>query len=437
MKPVKYYFTNNLKWKAFALFAAISLWVFSINQADPVIEQIFLRQLELRNIEHLSQNNIVILNEQLLRSTQVLVNVSSRESVPISQDEVIPFIDLSTIPIPDSLDDPLPITLNIEAEIDSPIVQGGYVISINTRQANFNIDRIVTVNLPVNAVVTNSPPLGFSANNITVNPQNIIVIGPQNLINNIYQVQAHINLDGITYHTSVSAPLIILDEEDNDITSNFNLEQNTVNLDISINSLTTVPLIGPTIIGANSLPEGHIFNGYTLSAQNVQIFGDSAAVASISSIPLGEIDITGFAATQTINIDIRNLISNVEVYSNPHVEVTINIASLEPYIEDPIFNINLPVTQIEITGYTQNIIVADYIILTVRGRDINVSAITGTINIENLETGVHNVEVNVNIPNGTLVEPAFAIVTVYEGYPAQLPQYNNENEEEKENENND
>ena len=421
-KQLKAYLSQNLKWKAFALVCALSLWVFAAWQEDSPIESTFAQPLEIRGIEHLSQNNIVMLNEQALSNTVIVVQAHHLQSVRIASNEVIPYIDLSKLDIPGYFDSPVSVSVPIYAQVISPIVQGGYVLVPATTNVNVILDMLETRQHTPQVVITQNPPEGFSHGTIDISPATLSVTGPKSLLNNIYRAVINVDLEGIQEQTNFVSNVVMLAGDETDITNNFVLIPNTVTVDVPINALTNIPITGPEIIGINGIPPGFIYNGFTLSANSVQIMGDASAVAAIGQISLGSVDITGFTGPQTITVDIRGLVSGVMVYSNPEIAIHVDIVPIVPEPEpdpdpDPVFNINLPSSQIDIIGMAPGVFVQDYIPLTIAGENINISAITGTLYVEGLEPGVHNVEVAITLPQGELVAPAVAIVTVeVEGY---------------------
>ncbi|MCL1996216.1 MAG: CdaR family protein [Defluviitaleaceae bacterium] len=407
---------RNLKWKAFAVISALSLWMLASWQADPPIESPFVRTLELHNMDHLTQSNIIILNEQALRNTQIVVQANHLQSVAISPEEVFPFVDLSNIVIPQDFTTPVSISVPVEAQVISPIVQGGYVLTPATDNVNINLDILENQQYSLEPLITQSPPENFSAGVITSFPQTITVTGPRSQLSNVYRVVANISLYGIQEETNFVSQVVVLDREDNDITNNFNLLPGTVSVTVPINALTSVPVIAPEIVGMNAIPPGFVYNGFTLSANSVQVMGDAAVVADIGQIFLETLDISGFTQSQTITVDIRDFLSDVTVYSNPEISIFIDISAIivEP---DPLptTTVHLPSSQINVVGgMAVGVHLQEYIELTIAGdgADIDIAAITGTLNIYNLAPGVHELEVAITLPQGELVYPAIATVTI-------------------------
>ena len=422
MNQIKKYLPNNMQWKLFALISAVSLWVLAVNLDNPTSDRtpVPIRPLEIRNLSHLVNNNIVILNEQALRNEFVQVGVFARENVQanIIDNDIAAFIDLESIGIPEIFNTPEVVSVKVMTEINSLFPVGSHILTPNIANVTLNLDKLVTETKEINVIVIDPPSQGYGYGDMELSSDYVTITGPSTIMDNVYEVVANIDLSQVTEQTSISSQLEVLDSDGTIITNNFTILPSIININIPITRVTSVQIVPPTVIGQPA--QGFEFNGISLSTLTAQIFGDATSVSQTGPINLADIDISGFTTSQSIERDLRDYVQDVDLHTNPIVTIFVDISQeiLQP--TNPIFTVELPLSQIQIIGYDNNVTIQEAIPILVQGENINVNEITATINIENLEVGLHYIEVMVTLPNGTLIEPAFAVVTVsqpYEVYP--------------------
>lgn len=395
-------FARNIPWKIFSLVCAVAIWALAIEIENPIRPEVFNRPLEVRNLNYLTENDFVLLNEGIQNSL-VGINVRSREHTSVIQENIVPFIDLKYLQLPLDMEGPVNITIPVQIEL----VTGAYLLTPVQPAINLNIDRLMTIDIPIEIEILNQPLQGFAVEDVLLHVSEITITGPAGVIENAHTAVVTVDMDNLTTDYTGALIPIIKDEEREIITGNFSRSPEHAIVTVRINQVNTIPLTGPLLLGSPA--QGFILEGVSVTPQTVQVHGPPEIVANISQISLGEIDIAGLTASQVFHINVQNLTDDLTVVPQ-QVNVHVNVSSV---VEEPIFNLSLPLAQIEVIGMEDNIEIQPYISLTVRGF-VNISAITGMLDVTGLLPGTHNVEVSINLPAGSLTEPAFAAVTVTE-----------------------
>lgn len=417
-KTIRKIFIKNIWWKILAIVSSVFLWIAAVDVMDPVSVPRFNRTIEVRGFSHILQNNLVILNETILRSSVIPINVSSRSSNPITQDLVIPFIDFSQIENLDSISTPTFLEIPVQVEISSITPISGYVLSPETTHLIAHIDVLGSWQLPIDIVIQNQPEGNYSYGEIVSNHSYIEFTGPFSIAGDITQAVAFVNLEGVTGPLiAVAKDILLLNENGEEVTHPLiNRSIESVYLDIPIASIGTVPIVEPNIVGAENVALGTVFNGSFVNMLTANIFGDADVVASVSNIVLPDIDISGRSQSFTQNFDLQSLLPpDLTIRGNRTATATIYII---PIAVEPaqVIDLQILTDNIEIIGQVQeqyNITLQDYITITIQDTGINPNLVTATIYLdENLGTGVHLIPVETNISQDLLVEPVYAIVTV-------------------------
>jgi|GEM_PF-3131840 len=415
MKKMRDFFTQNILWKILSFVLAISLWFVAVNIQNPMNTRDFTTNIQIRNIEALSNNNLVILNEEHIRSIVAHVRVTARwsELNTISANNINAYIDMESI------------NLN-NADITNSHVQvmlGVHVDTNHDHQATvlrpvsvfLALDRVVTEEIPVIVEKVSGVDTGFVSLDPVVEPATIMVTGPQSHIEDIRAIVAEIQVESSSDIFITSATPIIYSHEGENITHKFELNVPEVQISVPVNRNSSIPVIRPSIIG--QVATGHSITGISFEPQRIEVAGSISDVEALQNIVLSGINVSGATTTQRATIDVRDALAgtNVNVQpGTPHsVNVVINIAANT----QPISSVNVPTSQFNIVGDSTNMWLDSSVNISVRGRNLNYAGISGTINVEGLDEGEHNVLVDVLLPSGfALIGDSFIRVIV-NGYP--------------------
>lgn len=413
----KKFFKVNIIWKIFALGASFLLWLAAVNATDPIRPRPVSRPIEIRGLSQLAQNNIMLLNETTLRSNNIIVEVASRESNFISSEDIVAFIDFSRVENLADIVEYQSITLPIQAEVRNININSGYVLTPQIVSLSAQIDVIETRRIPIELVVRTVPTGNYSYDDMVANHDYIEIIGPVSAIENVTRAVAFIDLESVAGRVSdLIVDVDLLNEHDEKVISQFITRSiESVYIDIEIASLTHVPVIAPSIIGADNVALGTVFTNLSVDMNSVGIFGDADLVATVNSLTLPDINITGMAETYSTVVNLNNMLPNgLTIRGNHLATITINIESIEE--TNQVTDLLISTNNIEVINQLTedyNIFIEDYIIARVQGQGIDQDLVTGVIVLpENLNIGTHFVPVETNISPDFLLNPVYVMVII-------------------------
>lgn len=403
MIKVRNFLTQNILWKLISLILAIILWVIAINVQDPWTNKTFGTELEIRNLELLKDNDLILLNKEQLLNRNINVRVRARRSglSNISQDRVHAYIDISDINI--YKQELTNASFNAEVNLNVNTILSRNEYEVNARPATVPVvlDRITTREIPVVVNTVNPSGPSYVSLTPTINPSTLLVTGPQSLIEDIGEIVAVIDLQGATDNVIEFVTPVIYNHNRRDITEKFNLNVSEVEVSVPIHVYRKIPVNPPNIIGSLA-PELNII-GVDYTPHKIEVIGSVQDINKINSLDIGNIDVTGATSDMSVVVDMESKLrgSNLRIRSGTpsSVAVTVNIS------DGFVINISVPITMFNIEGDTTNLELESHVNISLMGERLLLESlgyrdIMGTIDVSNLEPGEHNVAIDIILPEG-------------------------------------
>lgn len=244
---------------------------------------------------------------------------------------------------------------------------------------------------------------GVSKKSITVTPKSVKVSGPESLVKNVTSVVLEGDILDISKDISQSFKLIPIDSSGNEVTG-VELSEDIGKVVVNVGNSKQVK-INPVYKG--SLPENLIFKGITLSADTVNIVGDSNVVKSISQIDTQPINLSDIKESGTIDVKL-NIPNGVSLVDNDNkVTASIEVAQKEDNIEDNVITKKIEGVKVNLTNKENTSLTyeANSITVEVSGKssEINVLTaenVTATASVAGITTaGEQDVKLDVSLTN--------------------------------------
>lgn len=244
---------------------------------------------------------------------------------------------------------------------------------------------------------------GVSKKSITVTPKSVKVSGPESLVKNVTSVVLEGDILDISKDISQSFKLIPIDSSGNEVTG-VELSEDIGKVVVNVGNSKQVK-INPVYKG--SLPENLTLKGITLSADTVNIVGDSNVVKSISQIDTQPINLSDIKESGTIDVKL-NIPNGVSLVDNDNkVTVSIEVAQKEDNIEDNVITKKIEGVKVNLTNKENTSLTyeANSITVEVSGKssEINVLTaenVTATASVAGITTaGEQDVKLDVSLTN--------------------------------------
>ncbi len=309
---------KNLPSLITALLFAIAVWIFSVTQADPTATRTYPRAVDIEVIG--LDANLMITNDiasQVNMAVRAPTSILNQLESDINLIDVI--LDLSGLESGSH---------NVTPQVNLGL-SPAEVVRLNPPSILVELDEIVTVTFPIDLQFIGSPTIGFEMETPEVSQDEVLVSGPQFLVESIDQVIAEINVTDATNDIQQTVEVTATDINGTPVNG---VTLSPSNIEISI------PIIqrgGFRTVVVNIVTSGQIAPGYRLT----NIFSIPPTVTIFSSdLELIE-TISGFVETTPINlnganedIEIRvalNLPQGINIVGSQNVTVQIGIEPIQ------------------------------------------------------------------------------------------------------------
>ena len=400
-KMKKHRLTNNLGLKIIALFFSAFLWLIVVNVSNPIGSRPF------------SDIPVTIVNDDIIKSSGEVYQVLGEDTVSVvvyanrevrqklRTEDIVATADVAQM---DTTTNLIPINITI------PDYSGDYDSAVAVpRNIRIQREKSGSKVLALTAETGGTTPRdGYTLGDITVDPANITITGPESALDKIDRAVARVDVSGKSKDEDIKADLILYDANGNELSQtqlDNNLGEDGIIVSVEILKEKTVPVE----FGVTGTPaEGFRYTGCTSVPESIRICGKTEAINDVDEIrvPASVIDISGADAPieRTVNIT-QYLPENVMLVDDNAGEIVVT-AMVE---QEGTRTIKMLVSSIRISNLADELEV-DYepdaeIDLQFRGEEqaLDLLDISNAVSVdlsEYTEPGVYDVPVQVNTPSG-------------------------------------
>jgi hypothetical protein len=300
-----------------------------------------------------------------------------------------------------------PIILEINYRFQNKALTSNLTVISKQHYTNAILDRLETKQFKVSVDGFGNIKDNYISSLPKLEPDTVTLIGKATDMKNIKSVFVNVPLENSNETIKDKYEIIVLDNNDINVTTQFKLSVNETEVIIPIHEWKEIPIQAPNIIG--DLDENYTITSIVLTPNIIDIIGNSADITKMKTIVLDNINISGAkdTFTNTINLTDKLREKNIRIMNGtPHeVKVTVNI--------DPLITREMTIPVDNIVNIGEDIkykIESEYLWITVKGRILDVEAINTdlikpVINLLDYLPGLRVVDVLVeNLDEGISIE---------------------------------
>ena len=278
---VKWVF-RNLSTFGLAFALAITVWILAVIANDPDETRVYPRAIPL---EIVGQDPRLILTESPPR--QVNLTLRAPQSIWAQlvdgDSQVRAVLDLAGL---DSGEHDVNVQLQIK---QSPV----RILSVSPQIVTLKLEQLATKSLPVEILIKGQPAIGYRSGKSEITPTEVIISGPQSLVEQAVKAQTEIKIDGARNLVGVESTIRVLNEQGKTV-SGITLNPEKVNAQVPITQQG-----GYRDIAVKVVVRGQVANGYRLT--NISVFPPALTVFSgdtnlVNALP-------GFVETEPLNLN--------------------------------------------------------------------------------------------------------------------------------------
>jgi YbbR domain-containing protein len=311
------WFATNIRLMLIALVLGVSVWVSAVTGDDPN---------EVRSplavpIEIVGQDTSLIVTSDIPDTVEVTLRAprSVWEQLTAQEEPVRAILDLSNLSAGAH-------TIEPQIQISDRPIQ---IVLVHPAVVTVNLERRSTHVLPVDLSLSGQPSVGFQAGEAVIDPFEVIVSGPESIVNQAARARVRVSIDGVRESIDQAVPVQILDSK------NGIIEGLTVNPDSIHVSLPVSQQGGFRDVAVKVVVSGQVAPGYRL--ENISVF--PPVITVFASNPELVTALPGVVETQSLDLqDAQDDIStrlaltlpaDITIVGPQTVEVVVGISPIQ------------------------------------------------------------------------------------------------------------
>jgi YbbR domain-containing protein len=309
---------TNLRTFLWALAMALAVWVAAVSAADPDDVRTFPDPIP---VEIVGQDTGLVITGEVPEEIELTLRapVSVWNNLLTEGEEPRAILDLSGLSDGEH-------TLEIQIQIPYQPVR---IISATPRTATVNLEPLATQTFPIELNITGDPAIGYQVGDPILEPQEVVISGPQSQVERIAQVRATINLTNVRESVDQTVSVQPLDEN-NQIVANLGVSPSEASISLPVSQQG-----GYRDLAVKVLVEGQVASGYRLA--NITVFppvvtvfsGDPTLVNSLPGVlETHPLDLEEANDDLTTRLAI-NLPEGVSLVGDQTVLVRVNVAPIQ------------------------------------------------------------------------------------------------------------
>lgn len=380
-----------------ALFLALLMWLFVVNEQNPQESRSLLVTPELRNLPP----GLVLLDE--VKPVTVRLRGRRNELYATGAAELGAYVDLGEA---SEGENAYPVRLtNIPPDLQ--------LVQISPTEAVVNLESIVQQQIPVELMLRGTATIGYTVGTPVISPVHVLLEGPRSRVRLANRAVIRVDVEGAKDNVRVSVPVQILDNKGSPVTEGLRIKPEVIEVTVPVSRLPAkmVP-VQPQIVGEPA--EGYKVSQVLVDPERIAISGRAEMLAEIQSVSTLPLDVSG--STETKSADLRVALPQDVRAEVERVRVT---AVLEPRtVQRSLDNVELKVRNLG-----ENLAVEldpKRVQVTISGLYPVVNPITPAdlvayVNLKDLAAGEYEISVTLNLPDdvrAVAIEPSMVKVSI-------------------------
>jgi YbbR domain-containing protein len=184
MREVGGSFRENWGVGILSIVLAGALWVFVTDRANPEVTRTLSSSVTIEAVNVPTDQAVASLTPSTVR-----VQVRAPEDVfnDLSPEDFTATVDLSSVATPEA-------SVLVEVETGRARVE---IVGKTPAQVRVQLENVTSRTLRLETNLVGAPPPGFQAGNVSIQPEEAVVRGPQSRVENVASIQVDVNLTGL------------------------------------------------------------------------------------------------------------------------------------------------------------------------------------------------------------------------------------------------
>lgn len=389
------FYKRNIPYKLVSFLLAVLIWVYVTNELNPsdnIVTQVPLEPVGIRSA--LAIREIPATIKVRLQGKRNVISTATNK-------EVRAFVNLAKAEKGENIID-----------VDVVVPSGFQVVEKTPAKVKVILDELQEQQIPVRAQINGKPMPGYKAESPLFEPTQVMVKGPEKLVEKIKFAEIAIDIQGQNKTASQSIPVLLYGNEGQRIEGFVKIDPVNIDITIPIFREKEVKLvqIQPKLVGKPA--EGFQIASVIVEPKDIFLQGNADALARINNIATGEINVAGANIDMAQEVPLE-LPAGINTSKVKKARVFIQVV---PQLVEKTFY-PVPVVMENIPQGVKATLEPKVINVTLEGKldSISPEKIKAYVDLQGLEKGQHQVNVQVAPMEGlSLVnlEPGTVTVTL-------------------------
>src|SRR5581483_1642220 len=273
--------STNFRTFLWALALALAVWIAAVTAADPDEVRAYPTPIK---VEVVGQDPNLVVSGTIPDQVQVSLRAprSVWDQLIAKPNSIRAILNLSDLSAGEH-------NLNLQIQVDFRPVR---VITISPTSIPLTLEPLVTRTLEVDTSLLGQPATGYQAGDVTLDPKQVIIAGPESLISRVAHLRVTVRLDGIRENVDQSLPIEALDQNNEPVTG-ISIHPDSVHVTLPVSQLG-----GFRDMAVKVIVRGQVASGYRLD--NISVF--PPVITVYSSDPVVVNALPGVVETQPLDL---------------------------------------------------------------------------------------------------------------------------------------
>lgn len=307
--------------KVISVLVSFVIWIGVYNMSDAITS-------DTKNVKINTKNNEVMSGMKLsydlngLDNVKIRYKVRSNERGKINSSDFDVYIDFSEYTVTEAF----PIHCNILNNKDALI----YDLSLEPSILKINTEKIQKKTFKIESIVNGDTRENYRIGRIDLNDTEVEVEGPQSELGRINKVGIELDVNDLHENKDGRAKLVYFDSNDNRLNLSSKMQYSIENTRYHVDMLYKKSVeLSANIVGEPI--ENVYYKSHKITPRDIIIEGSIEAIDNITSIDLGDIDITGKTGDVSYDIDVASkLPEGISIIGDSVVKIDISFLTIEP-----------------------------------------------------------------------------------------------------------
>ncbi len=243
---------RNLRTFLWSLLLALAVWLAAVTAADPDVVRAYPSPVR---VEVIGQDPGLVINGSIPKEVELTLRApqSVWDQLTARPDAVRAIVDLSGLSAGAH-------KVNMQIQVSVRPVR---IVSANPSSVTVTLEPLITRTLPLQSQLSGQPAIGFQAGDLTIDPQQVLLAGPQSVVSRVAKVQVVVNITGIREGLDETVPIAALDQ------NNVPVNDLTIQPDSAHVTLPVTRQGGFRDLAVKVIVRGQVANGYRLDSISV------------------------------------------------------------------------------------------------------------------------------------------------------------------------